>query len=161
MFTEVAQVQSILWLHYLSQRCWLQNTHSWTTIILISTRPLGQNVFSPNGVFKKNENNGKNWSTRWCKKRSQVIPNSKQSFSLMFCGDATGKYLPPMVVYKSKHVCEDWKKKTAPKVQINSVSRKCLIQMFLFCLVISCFFLWVFQTSRKFVDSLSYLFENS
>ena len=31
-----------------------------------------------------------------------VRENSKQAFSVMFCGDALGKFLPPMVVYKSK-----------------------------------------------------------
>jgi len=33
---------------------------------------------------------------------------SKQAFSVMFCGSATGIYLPPMVVYKAKHLYEGW-----------------------------------------------------
>ena len=28
----------------------------------------------------------------------------------MFCGDATGSFLPPMVVYKAKNIYENWKK---------------------------------------------------
>ena len=33
---------------------------------------------------------------------------SKQAFSVMFCGSAVGVYLPPMVVYKAKHMYTAW-----------------------------------------------------
>ena len=33
---------------------------------------------------------------------------SKQAFSVMFCGSAVGVYLPPMVVYKAKHMYSGW-----------------------------------------------------
>ena len=33
---------------------------------------------------------------------------SKQAFSVMFCGSATGEYLAPMVVYKAKNMYEGW-----------------------------------------------------
>jgi len=33
-----------------------------------------------------------------------VCKHSKQSISSMFCGDAAGHFLPPMVVYKSNNV---------------------------------------------------------
>ena len=33
---------------------------------------------------------------------------SKQAFSVMFCGSAAGVYLPPMVVYKAKHMYTGW-----------------------------------------------------
>lgn len=39
-----------------------------------------------------------------------MVPNSKQSLSVMFCGDGGGKLLPPMVVYKSKQIYENWTK---------------------------------------------------
>jgi len=39
-----------------------------------------------------------------------VKENSKQNFSIMFCGDATGHYLPPMVVYKAKNLYANWTK---------------------------------------------------
>ena len=39
-----------------------------------------------------------------------VCDHSKQSFSVMFCGDAAGHFLPPMVVYKAKNVYENWTK---------------------------------------------------
>ena len=35
---------------------------------------------------------------------------SKQAFSVMFCGSATGVYLPPMIVYKAKHMYDGWAK---------------------------------------------------
>ena len=34
--------------------------------------------------------------------------HSKQTISLMFCGNASGQYLPSMVIYKSKNVYNDW-----------------------------------------------------
>jgi len=37
-----------------------------------------------------------------------VCEHSKQSISVMFCGDAAGHFLPPMVVYKAKNVYENW-----------------------------------------------------
>ena len=36
----------------------------------------------------------------------------------MFCGDAIGNFLPPMVVYKAKNVYDNWKK-NGPKGKIN------------------------------------------
>ena len=35
---------------------------------------------------------------------------SKQPVSLMFCENAAGDYLPPMVVYKAKNIYENWTK---------------------------------------------------
>ena len=37
------------------------------------------------------------------------IQHSKQSNSLMFCGNAIGEYLPPMVVYKAQNLYAGWK----------------------------------------------------
>ena len=34
--------------------------------------------------------------------------HSKQAFSVMFCGSASGVFLPPMVVYKAEHVYRTW-----------------------------------------------------
>ena len=40
----------------------------------------------------------------------QKIEHSKQAFSVMFCGSASGVHLPPMVIYKAKHVYKGWTK---------------------------------------------------
>ena len=45
---------------------------------------------------------------RGVNRHERVTPFSKQAFSVMFCGSATGTYLPPMIVYKAKHVYEAW-----------------------------------------------------
>ena len=37
-----------------------------------------------------------------------VRDTSKQAFSVMWCGSAAGELLPPMIVYKAKHVYEGW-----------------------------------------------------
>ena len=42
------------------------------------------------------------------KRLERVTSYSKQAFSVMFCGSASGEYLPPMVVYKAKHMYEGW-----------------------------------------------------
>ena len=34
--------------------------------------------------------------------------NSKQSTSIMFCGNANGDYLAPMVVYKANNIYQGW-----------------------------------------------------
>ena len=36
------------------------------------------------------------------------IQHGKTSISVMFCGSATGQFLPPMVVYRAKHVYTEW-----------------------------------------------------
>lgn len=50
-----------------------------------------------------------------------VLNTSKQAISVMFCGSAAGRMMPPMVVYKAKHLYESWKEK-GPKGAIYSVS---------------------------------------
>jgi hypothetical protein len=40
----------------------------------------------------------------------QVRENSKSATSVMFCGSATGVFLPPYVVYKSNNVYDSWMK---------------------------------------------------
>jgi hypothetical protein len=43
------------------------------------------------------------------RKRVEVVRDStKQAFSVMWCGNAAGELLPPMVVYKSKNVYAGW-----------------------------------------------------
>ena len=51
---------------------------------------------------------GKSWViVRRGKKRVEKVREaSKQAFSVMWCGSASGKLLPPMVVYKAKTVYE-------------------------------------------------------
>ena len=42
------------------------------------------------------------------KRVEKVREVSKQAFSVMWCGFASGVRLPPMVVYKAKKVYEGW-----------------------------------------------------
>ncbi|XP_066930866.1 uncharacterized protein [Clytia hemisphaerica] len=47
------------------------------------------------------------------KRRRRVercMPHSKTSFSVMCCGNPKGEFMPPMIVYKSKCMWENWKK---------------------------------------------------
>ena len=41
----------------------------------------------------------------------RVMNTTKSATSVMFCGSAAGKMLPPMVVYKAAHVYEAWKER--------------------------------------------------
>jgi hypothetical protein len=43
--------------------------------------------------------------TRYCER---VMNSSKQAISVMFCGNATGTMLPPMVVYKALNLYTSW-----------------------------------------------------
>lgn len=45
---------------------------------------------------------------RGLRRVEEKIQHSKQAFSVMFCGSATGIQLPPMVVYKAKHLYKNW-----------------------------------------------------
>lgn len=42
------------------------------------------------------------------KRVERVQEHSKSSISIMFCGTAEGQLIPPMVVYKSKHLYDNW-----------------------------------------------------
>lgn len=48
------------------------------------------------------------------KRVERIQEHSKSSVSLMFCGTASGEILPPMVVYKSKNLYENWTKGGPP-----------------------------------------------
>lgn len=45
---------------------------------------------------------------RGVKYPERICDTSKASTSIMFCGSATGKMLPPYVVYKAKHLYPTW-----------------------------------------------------
>ena len=47
---------------------------------------------------------------RGLKRIERKIEHSKSCVSLMFCGNASGEFLPPMVVYKSKNCYSEWTK---------------------------------------------------
>ena len=47
-------------------------------------------------------------------RHERVESHSKTGFSVMFCGSATGEYLPPMVVYKAKNMYEGWASDVIP-----------------------------------------------
>ena len=42
------------------------------------------------------------------------MQHSKSALSVMFCGSASGTFLPPMVIYKTKHVKEEWMRGGTP-----------------------------------------------
>lgn len=42
------------------------------------------------------------------KRVERIQEHSKSSISIMFCGTAEGQLIPPMVVYKSKHLYDHW-----------------------------------------------------
>jgi len=70
----------------------------------------------PSNIFNYDETNLKDdpgaqkcifrKGTKYCEK---VQNTSKSATSIMFCGSADGKMLPPMVVYKAANVYERWK----------------------------------------------------
>lgn len=45
---------------------------------------------------------------RGTKHPTKIIDTSKQSYSVMFSGTATGHWLPPYIVYKAEHLYESW-----------------------------------------------------
>ena len=59
---------------------------------------------------------------RGLRRVERVVEHSKSCTSVMFCGSADGKYLPPMVVYKclSGNVYEGWMVGGPPNVQYAS-----------------------------------------
>lgn len=58
---------------------------------------------------------------RGLRRVERKMPHSKQATSIMFCGNAAGEYLPPMVVYKAQNLYTEWTKHGAAGV-IYSVS---------------------------------------
>ena len=70
---------------------------------------------SPENVYNYDETNFQNdpgKSIVLCRrgrKRVEVVQDySKQCFSVMWCGNAAGELMPPMIVYKSKNVYTGW-----------------------------------------------------
>ena len=49
-------------------------------------------------------------TSRGLKRVERKIYHSKQATSIMFCGNADGEYLPPMVVYKAQNPYMEWTK---------------------------------------------------
>ena len=45
---------------------------------------------------------------RGLKRVKRKMQHSKSSVSLMFCGNALGEYLPPMVVYRAQNIYTEW-----------------------------------------------------
>ena len=52
---------------------------------------------------------------RGVKRVERSVQHSKSAVSVMFCGSASGTFLPPMVVYKAKHVYEEWMRGGTPR----------------------------------------------
>ena len=69
----------------------------------------------PENLYNYDETNfqnnaGKSWVIvrRGRRRVEKVQDDTKQSFSVMWCGSAAGEMLPPTVVYKAKNVYEHW-----------------------------------------------------
>ena len=48
------------------------------------------------------------------RRHERIMEHSKMAFSVMFCGNAAGEHLPPMVVYKAQNMYEGWKSDAIP-----------------------------------------------
>ena len=55
---------------------------------------------------------------RGIRRIERKIEHSKQSISVMFCGNAKGEFLPPMVVYKV-NICTHHGRKAVPEEQVT------------------------------------------
>lgn len=69
----------------------------------------------PNNIFNFDETNfsddpgaKKVVVLRGCKRVERIMEHYKMAVSLMFCISAAGDILPPFVVYKGKHLYENW-----------------------------------------------------
>ena len=74
-----------------------------------------QGTIFPANIYNYNETNitdnpgAKKVLVRRGRRRvERKAEHSKQAISMMFCGNADGNYLPPMVVYKAKNVYLEW-----------------------------------------------------
>ncbi|XP_043226388.1 uncharacterized protein LOC122383728 [Amphibalanus amphitrite] len=68
-----------------------------------------QNLFNYDETNVTDDPGAKRCITRRGMRRvERRMSHSKQATSIMFCGSADGKYLPPMVVYKAKHIYQEW-----------------------------------------------------
>ena len=70
----------------------------------------------------------------------KVQNTSKQAYSIMFCGSADGKMLPPMIVYKAQNLYQSWTER-GPKNAIYGCSKSgwfdsCLFHRFFFELML-------------------------
>jgi len=70
---------------------------------------------TPDNLFNYDETNvsddpGEKTIICWrgLKRVERKMQHSKSCVTLMYCGNASGEYLPPMVVYKSKHCYTEW-----------------------------------------------------
>lgn len=68
---------------------------------------------------------------RGMKRVERVQEHSRTSVSIMFCGAASGQLLPPMVVYKSGHLYENWTK-GGPDGTVYGTSKSGWFDMVLF-----------------------------
>ena len=83
----------------------------------------------PSNIFNYNETNLKDDPGvkkvivyRGMHSVERKVEHSKQSKSIMFCGSATGEYLPPMIVYKAQNVYAGWCVSGPPGATYDSTS---------------------------------------
>uniref|UniRef100_A0A7M5XHY1 HTH psq-type domain-containing protein n=1 Tax=Clytia hemisphaerica TaxID=252671 RepID=A0A7M5XHY1_9CNID len=54
------------------------------------------------------------------KRIEKCVEHSKQSYSIMYCGNAIGQYLPPMIVYKAETSCPEWEQNGVEGAQYDA-----------------------------------------
>ena len=81
----------------------------------------------PGNIFNYDETNftddpklGKCICRPGMRRHERVASHSKMAFSVMFCGNALGEHLPPMVVYKAKNMYEGWQSDAIPGAVYDS-----------------------------------------
>ena len=80
----------------------------------------------PTHIFNYDETNltddpreSKVITKRGVKYPERIMNSSKSAISLMFCGSATGTFLPPYVVYKSEHLWSKWMEGGPDRIRYN------------------------------------------
>ena len=69
----------------------------------------GKNIYNYDKTKVVDDPSVKKCIVRWGLRHvERKVAHSKSATSLMFCGNAEGKYLPPMVVYKAKTIYDGW-----------------------------------------------------
>eukprot|EP00111_Clytia_hemisphaerica_P011105 TCONS_00032506-protein len=70
-----------------------------------------ENIFNFDETnFQDNPSKRKVIAPKGLRRVERMQPTSKQSISIMFCGNAAGKFLSPMTIHKAAERWENWEK---------------------------------------------------
>lgn len=97
----------------------------------------GESTVPPERIFNYDETNladdpgvKKFIFKRGVKYAERVRDSSKSTTSVMYCGSAAGRLLPPYVVYKSTHLWQSWLDGGPQKLVIIEAQVVCLIRLY-------------------------------